>query len=345
MGDDRRSSKKDDRDRKKSSRHSRSRSRSKDRKEERRRRSKSPRNRSRERRRRSKSRSRSRDDKKFRKDEDKSSKQSAPLDPKKKEQDDIEEQMRIRREKLAKWRAEKALADSGNAGAAADGAEPNVDPTDTSAMDAEQTQPGEKENRDDAPSISQVKKQESTEDDYFADEQEQEAMETETHVQETKKANVEEKKMVEEEEDDPLESFMKGVNTEVKKLEEVDRKRMSNTVDMDSLKQMVGGRRVGDSGLGIRSKAEGLGMRMEVEDSIPVADDEGNVGEKEFDIKEWLEAKNQSKNLRPVDHSKMTYPPFRKNFNVIPAEIACMTGVRCENFKKFREMSRICLEL
>jgi hypothetical protein len=101
---------------------------------------------------------------------------------------------------------------------------------------------------------------------------------------------------------------------------------MSNTVDMDSLKQMVGGRRVGDSGLGIRSKAEGLGTRMEVEDSIPVPDDEGNAGEKEFDIKEWLEAKNQSKNLRPVDHSKMTYPPFRKNFNVIPAEIACMTG-------------------
>ena len=89
---------------------------------------------------------------------------------------------------------------------------------------------------------------------------------------------------------------------------------------------MVGGRRVGDSAIGIRSKAEGLGMRMEVEDSIPVVDEEGNSGEKEFDIKEWLEAKNQCKNLRPVDHSKMSYAPFRKNFNVIPTEIACMTG-------------------
>ncbi len=59
----------------------------------------------------------------------------------------MEEQMRIRREKLAKWRAEKALGDSGNAGAAAKGTEPNLESTETSAMDTDQAQAAEKEKK------------------------------------------------------------------------------------------------------------------------------------------------------------------------------------------------------
>jgi ATP-dependent RNA helicase DDX46/PRP5 len=321
MGDDRKSSKK------KSSRHSRSRSRSrsKERKDERKRRSRSPRarERSRDRRRRSKSRSRSRDDKRSRKDEDKASKVAA-VDPKKKEQEELEEQMRLRREKMAKWRAEKAIAEGGSS-AGPKGEEP-VDSNETPENGSiSSSKPLEKQEESSAQPPARIKT-ESTEDDYFA-EQDHETADADAQPQDAApKENGSEDKMEEEEEDDPLESFMKGVNSEVKKLEEVDRKRMSNTVDMDSLKEMVGGRRVGDSAIGIRSKAEGLGMRMEVEDSIPVVDDEG-TGEKEFDIKEWLEAKNQCKNLKPVDHSKVTYAPFRKNFNVIPTEIACMTGL------------------
>ena len=312
MGEERKSSKKKSRQSR-----SRSRSRSKDRKDERRRRSRSPRNRSRERRRRSKSRSRSREDKRARKEDDKAAKHTAVPDPKKKEQEELEEQMRLRREKMAKWRAEKALAEGkGEVQGSDQNAESTAEPAPIPEKNA-----GKEEVSEQQP--ARVKK-EVTEDDYFA-EQEQETMEAETQAQDSAKASAEEKKS-DEEEEDPLESFMKGVTTEVKKLEEVDRKRMSNTVDFDSLKQMVGGRRVGDSAIGIRSKAEGLGMRMEVEDSIPVVDEDGGEKEKEFDIKEWLDAKNQCKNLRPVDHSKMTYAPFRKNFNVIPAEIACMTG-------------------
>lgn len=246
------------------------------------------------------------------------------MDPKKKEQEELEEQMRIRREKMAKWRAEKALAESGSAEPKSEEPQESID----QAQENPSSNSMSSEKQEDLTAQPSIRaKTEITEDDYFA-EQEQETADADPHPQDAPQSEAGESKM-EEEEDDPLESFMKGVNSEVKKLEEVDRKRMSNTVDMDSLKQMVGGRRVGDSAIGIRSKAEGLGMRMEVEDSIPVVDDEG-AGEKEFDIKEWLEAKNQCKNLRPVDHSKLSYAPFRKNFNVIPTEIACMTGFACQ---------------
>ena len=331
---------------------SRSRSRSKDRKDDRDKRRRSPpsrrdkdrpressKDRDKDRRRKSRSRSRSREDKRARKVEEK----PCPIEAAKKaQQDEIEEQQRLRREKLAKWRAEKAAAEAGGASAdspAAQAASSNMGDATGDATAAANNNEVATAAAVEVKVLGRVKK-ESTEDDYFADDaddaeddahapSEAKAEEPEPAVKMEVKPQQEikkEPKMEVEEDDDPLEQFMRGVTTEVKKLEEVDRKRMSNTVDFETLNDMVRGNKKGDFVPGIRSKAEGLGTRMEVEDSIPMLDDEDQAKEKEFDIKDWLESKNQCKNLRPVDHSKMDYRPFRKNFNIIPAEIAAMTG-------------------
>jgi hypothetical protein len=57
----------------------------------------------------------------------------------------------------------------------------------------------------------------------------------------------------------------------------------------------------------VRAKNEGLGERLEEEDNVPelLSSGDEDGGEKEFDINAWNESKNQAKNLRPVDHSKV----------------------------------------
>jgi ATP-dependent RNA helicase DDX46/PRP5 len=162
-----------------------------------------------------------------------------------------------------------------------------------------------------------------SEEDYFGEDDDEmtapppppkrEKMDVETvHVTITSQAE-------DEDEEDPLDAFMKGVTKEVDKLQEEDLKRDVKVVDMESILRMKP-----EEDDGKRPKHEGLGFRMEQDDNMPdiVSDEEA---EKEFDIKQWLDSKNQSKNLRPVDHSKIEYEPFKKNFLRLVPEIAGMT--------------------
>lgn len=82
-----------------------------------------------------------------------------------------------------------------------------------------------------------------------------------------------------------------------------------------------------------RAKNEGLGERLEEEDNVPelLSSDDEDAGEKEFDINAWNESKNQAKNLRPVDHSKVqTLNPEnpKPSFDHSPSNVALATGAR-----------------
>lgn len=116
---------------------------------------------------------------------------------------------------------------------------------------------------------------------------------------------------VDDEDVDPLDAFMSGVKEEVKK------------VNADDMKKMVG--------------ANGR-MRERLDDSMNdagvAADDTGDgAGDDELDTTELnpedilaLAAKKaKKKELAAVDHSRMSYEPFRKEFYMPPPDIAAMT--------------------
>jgi ATP-dependent RNA helicase DDX46/PRP5 len=132
------------------------------------------------------------------------------------------------------------------------------------------------------------------------------------------------------EEVDPLDAYMKDVTKEVTQLEEEDKKRSTNVADLDSVMNLS---KTTERGTGKSKSMQGMGVRIEVDDSIPDLDEEEKRKEEEFDIKQWLESKNQAKNLRPVDHKAMDYMPFRKNFYIEVPEIAKMSD---EQVKQYR---------
>eukprot|EP00960_Hanusia_phi_P005869 169897-Hanusia_phi.AAC.3 len=241
----------------------------------------------------------------------------AELEQKRKEQEELEEQMRIRRERVAKWREEQNKA-TGNSEEAAGAESQDTEMVEQAEIVEEETN---------------QQKQQMAEENYFDKDDDDDD-------EEMKPAAPEEAAPIEpqandggaqEEEEDPLEAYMKSVNSEVKQLEEVDKKRMSNVVDMDSILKM--NKNQGSGNAGKPRSMEGLGVRMEVEDSIPDLDDELKRKNEEFDIKQWLESKNQCRNLRPVDHSQMHYTHFRRNFYIEVPEIAKMTDDEVKDYR------------
>jgi ATP-dependent RNA helicase DDX46/PRP5 len=129
----------------------------------------------------------------------------------------------------------------------------------------------------------------------------------------SKPAEVQSMDVDEDDEVDPLEAFMSGVKDEVKKVNEED------------LKKMVGPGRL----------RERLDDRMN-EDG---PDDAGEGGvEDELDATELnpedilaLAAKKaRKKDLAAVDHARVSYDPFRKEFYNPPPDIAAMTDDEAE---------------
>ena len=242
----------------------------------------------------------------------------AELEQKRKEQEELEEQMRIRRERVAKWREEQNKS-SGNAEEGAGTESHDTEMVEATEMVEEET--------------SQQKQQMAEENYFDKDDDDEEEMKPAAMEEAgaTEPQTNEGADKAEEEEEDPLEAYMKSVNSEVKQLEEVDKKRMSNVVDMDSILKM--NKNQGSANPGKSRSMEGLGVRMEVEDSIPDLDEELKRKNEEFDIKQWLESKNQCRNLRPVDHSQMNYVPFRRNFYIEVPEIAKMTDDEVKDYR------------
>ena len=114
---------------------------------------------------------------------------------------------------------------------------------------------------------------------------------------------------VDEEEVDPLDAFMTGVKEEVKK------------VNLEDMKKMVG--------TGVRSRIR-LDERMAeegIEDVIEeVVPDELDVTDlNPEDILALAAKKAKKKEMATVDHSRINYEHFRKEFYVPPPDVAAMT--------------------
>lgn len=122
----------------------------------------------------------------------------------------------------------------------------------------------------------------------------------------------------EEEEVDPLDAFMAGVVTEVKQVNEADRQRMGKGKNR-VLAEVVGGTGVDDgSGDG---EAMGAGGNDEL--------DQAGVN----DLMALAASKVKKKEMPTVDHTKITYEPFRKSFYHPPAEVEEMTEEDAERLR------------
>jgi ATP-dependent RNA helicase DDX46/PRP5 len=112
---------------------------------------------------------------------------------------------------------------------------------------------------------------------------------------------------VDEEEVDPLDAFMSEVKKEVKKVNEADLQKVSNGKRPNRLLDD----RIGDEG---------------VEDPVQVPEDELDATElNPEDILALAAKKAKKKDLAIVDHSRVVYEPFRKEFYHPPPEVQDMT--------------------
>lgn len=115
---------------------------------------------------------------------------------------------------------------------------------------------------------------------------------------------------VDEEDEDPLDAFMSEVNTEVKKV---------NMEDMKKIVDVVGGR----SRIRLDERMVENGMEEEPEGPLPDELDATDLNPE--DILALAAKKAKKKELATVDHSRIRYEPFRKEFYVPPPDIAAMS--------------------
>ena len=108
---------------------------------------------------------------------------------------------------------------------------------------------------------------------------------------------------------DPLDAFMDGVKDEVKK------------VNAEDLKKMVGSGRLPERGDDRMNEAgaDDDDGEVEAEDELDATDLNPE------DILALAAKKARKKDLAAVDHNKIKYEPFRKEFYVPPPEVAAMT--------------------
>lgn len=125
--------------------------------------------------------------------------------------------------------------------------------------------------------------------------------------EEANKMDLEKKQdVVDEEEDDvdPLDAFMSGVKEEVRK------------VNLEDIKKMKTGGRLHED----EQMADEGGEEVELEvDELDATDLNPE------DILALAAKKARKKDLAAIDHSRINYEPFRKDFYITPSEIASMT--------------------
>ncbi|KAL7314757.1 pre-mRNA processing RNA-helicase, variant 2 [Mucor circinelloides] len=114
---------------------------------------------------------------------------------------------------------------------------------------------------------------------------------------------------------DPLEAYMLDVHAETRKINEEDKKRMVQMKNNASNKRR--GSIVEDDDENVPSK-EGN------------ADEEEDIGSDPEDILALAAKKVKRKDIAPVDHSKMDYEFFRKDFYIEPPELKEMTQEQVE---------------
>ncbi|KAI8346199.1 P-loop containing nucleoside triphosphate hydrolase protein [Blakeslea trispora] len=111
---------------------------------------------------------------------------------------------------------------------------------------------------------------------------------------------------------DPLEAYMMDVHAETKKINEQDKKRMAQ-LNKPSKKRR--GSLMADQD---ESEEEETDRKPE--------DEEEDIGSDPEDILALAAKKVKRKDIAPVDHSKMNYEPFRKDFYIEPPELRDMTA-------------------
>ncbi|TFK43394.1 P-loop containing nucleoside triphosphate hydrolase protein [Crucibulum laeve] len=119
----------------------------------------------------------------------------------------------------------------------------------------------------------------------------------------------------EDDEEDPLDAFMSEVKEEVKK------------VNMEDMKKVIGAA-AGRSRIRLDERVAEDGME-DVTDTV-VADELDATDLNPEDILALAAKKAKKKELAAVDHSRVRYEPFRKEFYVPPPDIADMTDEEAE---------------
>lgn len=114
-----------------------------------------------------------------------------------------------------------------------------------------------------------------------------------------------------EDEEDPLDAFMKGVHQEVQKVQAAD--------------AVV---------LGVATAAARLQPTLAPMIDQQESDDDKSSDDGKIDIYKLIERKTQCKNLNAIDHAAQNYPPFRRKFYTEVAEISNLTQ---EEVDKIRE--------
>ena len=126
--------------------------------------------------------------------------------------------------------------------------------------------------------------------------------------------NKDENAMDEDEEEDPLDAFMNNVQKQVKQVDEDDRKRL--------------GGKARDIGQVLGEDDDGALDQVEEE-----KDELDTVGLTTEDLIALAAKKVKKKDLPAVDHTKMDYEPFRKEFYHPPAEIEEMSEEQTEQLR------------
>ena len=109
---------------------------------------------------------------------------------------------------------------------------------------------------------------------------------------------------------DPLDAFMTGVKEEVKKVNAEDMKKVISSAGRSHIR--LDERMVED---GTEDTADGAGVADELDATYYNPED----------ILALAAKKAKKKDLAAVDHSRLKYEPFRKEFYVPPPDIAAMT--------------------
>lgn len=162
----------------------------------------------------------------------------------------------------------------------------------------------------DMPAVDMSMKDEAVVGDLEVDDDDEEA----NRMDQALKAKAKDAMEVDEEEVDPLDAFMSGVKEEVKKVNMEDMQKMLNTNGLQSRVRLDD--QMGDDGM---------------EDEVEGAVDEIDATElNPEDILALAAKKAKKKELATVDHSRIHYEPFRKEFYVPPPDIASMTDDEAE---------------
>lgn len=163
----------------------------------------------------------------------------------------------------------------------------------------------------DMPAVDMSMKDDATVGDLEVDDDDEEANRMDQALKAKAKDTME---VAEEDEVDPLDAFMSGVKEEVKKVNLEDMQKMITTNGLQSRVRLDD--QMGDDG--VEAEVEGTVDELDATELNPE------------DILALAAKKAKKKELATVDHSRIHYEPFRKEFYVPPPDIAHMTDDEAE---------------